>query len=94
MIGKFLNRTSRAITHQRHKLGIHKNLLGVAKSKSHPYSNEEIKCIEKTLKQTTDRNDQILIDLVNRLNNLPCNKGKIQRTLRGVRTFIKKNIDK
>jgi transposase-like protein len=94
IIGKVLNRTPRAVAHQRNKLGIQKNLLGVAKSKNHPYSKEEIKCIEETLKQTTDRNDQILIDLVNRLNDLPCNKGTIQRTLKGVRTFIKKHIDK
>lgn len=77
MIGNFLNRTAKAVHHQRKKLGIKRQTQTILKTANVPYSNEEIECIKEVLKNSPHRSAEMLKDLVNRLNDLSCNKGKI-----------------
>lgn len=93
MIGKHIGRTARAVQHQRKALGINRVTTQFVKTPNIPYSEKEINCIQETLKNCPDRNAEVLLDLVDRLNKLACNAGKKQRTIRGVRSFIQKHCD-
>jgi hypothetical protein len=94
MIAKHFNRTYRAISHQRKKLGLSKNRSKLKKSKSIPYTTEEIIFIENFLKTYPNRDIEVLTKLVKQLNDLPSSEEKSPRTLRGVRSFITNVIDK
>lgn len=101
MIGHHFDRSSHAIGHKRKELRIfsfertettlHTR---IPKNPSFKYKPEEISLIQQVLNSTEQRSYSVLVDLVHQLNTLPCNENKIPRTIRGVRSFIKKNIDK
>lgn len=65
MIGNFLNRTSKAVQHQRQKLGIKKSTQTSVKTANFPYSNEEIECIKELLENSPNRTSEMVINLVN-----------------------------
>lgn len=92
MIGTFLKRTARAVQHKRTQLKIQRTTK-VQKTPNTSYSKEEFECIKETLKNTSNRSSEMLLDLVESLNKLPSNAGKSARTVRGVRTYIQKHFD-
>jgi len=63
------------------------------KTQNRKYTNEEISLISEILSGDETRTEDVLGDLVKRLNALPCNQSRPPRTVLGVRIFIKKYID-
>jgi hypothetical protein len=94
IIAKHLNRSIRAIGHQRQKLGLKKTKNSTGKffkNSNTKYTSEEISLILEALNSCESRTQDVLINLVNKLNSLP--NQTTTRTIRGVRQYIKKYID-
>ena len=93
MIANHFNCTYRAINHKKKELGLSTNNTNKQKSPSFKYKAEEISLIKEILESYNNRDYSVLLDIVNKLNALPCNQNKPPRTIKGVRLFIQKNID-
>lgn len=90
-IAKHFNRSTRAIGHQRQKLGLKKNKNSIFKNSNTKYTSEEILLILEILNFCECRTIDVLMNLVNKLNSLP--NQTTTWTIRGVRQYIKKYID-
>lgn len=93
IIGNYFNRTARSIQHQRKNLGLQK-AKNIRQAPNVPYKPEEVSLIQTFLNSNRDRSSAILVELVKQINALPCNKGQVVKTVRSVRNFIRKSIDK
>lgn len=98
MIGNYFHCSPRAIRHKRKELRIFQNNeithSCTSKNPNFKYKIEEISLIQQILNSCEQRNSSVLVNLVHQLNALPCNQNKTPRTIRCVRSFIKKHIDK
>jgi hypothetical protein len=95
-IGQHFNRSLRAIRHKRKSLGLLKKIEKGSlfqKNSNLKYTPEEILCISGILSCCEIRTEDVLLNLVEELNALPCNQYRPPRAVLGVRIFIKKYID-